>query len=572
MPSKIDPRKLTPLAFPARPDPRADWTSDPALIADALGVAELGPADCLRLELGHRYSPAAAGHFMVCCERYMNHSKGRWAGEPMRWLEWQEREWVRPIFGWMRPTGDRSIRRAYIECGKKSGKSTFAAAVQLYMLVFFGEQGAEIYSLASTREQAEIVQNQVEDMVTASPELEQRAMIQHNKHIMWPQTNSGIYCKSGRGRSGYNPFCCVFDELHEWRGMESFEKWTYGSRARDNYLHLAITNAGDDEQSVCWRQREYAAKVLAGEVKDPDWHARIYAVSRETAESEVARIGGGSNELVAARQTNPGLETMLRADDLIADIRRAVHIPAEMPNLLRFTYCVWRTSAKLEWLKPIWGACQAKYTLADLAGQPCWLGLDLSIVHDMSALVLVARLDADRYRVWPWFWLPAQRARELAKFVPTEGWQAAGRLTVTSEAVIDQNAIKQAMLSLAATHDVQGLVYDPREASLLIREIEGETGWKVYPFKQSMENYHEPTEAFEGLIRSRGMEHPGCPILTWQAEHALVRTSTQGYRKPVKPDPDGAPHRGVDGIQALIMALSQARLFEDEGPRIYALD
>lgn len=571
MTGKIDPKQLASLVYPARPDPLCDALSDPGAIRAALGVSELGPSDMVRIAGGCVYSPAAAEHFVVCCEQFLRHSKGRWAGQPLTWHEWQLRDWVRPIFGWITSEGLRAINRVYIECGKKSGKSTFAAAVAAYMAIFFGEIGAEVYCLAGTEHQARIVQLQVEQCIRNSPQLEPRARIRTGQLIQWPQTDSYIEAKSGKGASGFNPFALVMDELHEWQGASAFERWTYGSVARDNWLHLAITNAGDDEESVCYRQRSYCQDVMTGRVSDPSYYGRVYSVPRELAEAEIELVADGATDLPVARQTNPGLGTILRESDLLTDIRQAIRIPSNMANLLRFRYCVWRVAGALEWLNRWWDDCGDDYTLDDLQGQPCWIGMDLSSVCDMSAVVLVARDDGGVCRQWPLYFVPRQRAAELRKYCAVEVWEHSGHLVVQPGNTIDQLEIARRIVELCETHDVRGLVYDPKEATLIVRYVDEQMGVPLYPFRQSHENYHEPTDCYEGDIKAGVMRHPRHPILSWQAKHALCKETTHGYRKPIKPDPEGAPHKGVDGVQAAVMAFSQARLYQEDEVIGYAL-
>ena len=571
MTGKIDPKHLTPLEFKKRPDPRLDWTDNADVIAGELGVSELSAADRKRLEAGCRYSRAAARHFEDCCREYLRHSKGKWAGEPMEWHQWQLEQWVRPIFGWIMPDGTRAVNRVYIECGKKSGKSTFAAAVAAYMCVFFGEGGSEVYCLAGTEHQARIVQLQVEQCFRNAPELECRARIRSGALIQWPQTDSYIEAKSGKGASGFNPFCLVMDELHEWSGSEAFDKWTYGSVARDNWLHLAITNAGDDEESVCYRQRSYCLDVMAGKIDDPTYYGRVYSVPRELAEAEIESVADGATQLTVARQTNPGLGTILKESDLLTDIKQALRIPSNMANLLRFRYCCWRVAGSLEWLTRWWDECADDYTLADLVGQPCWVGMDLSSVCDLSAVVLVARSETGIFRQWPLYWVPRSRAADLRKYTAVEVWEKDGHITVQPGKTIDQMEIARRICEISETHDLRGLVYDPKEATLIVRYVDEQIGVNLYPFRQSHENYHEATDNFEGDVKAGVMRHPRHPILTWQAKHALCKETTHGYRKPIKPDPDGAPHKTVDGIQAAVMAYSQARLYQNDEVVAYAL-
>jgi phage terminase large subunit-like protein len=72
------------------------------------------------------------------------------------------------VFGWVKPDGKRRFRRAYIEVPRGNAKSTLSSALALYMLAADGEGGAEVYSLATTRDQARIVFGDAQTMARQS--------------------------------------------------------------------------------------------------------------------------------------------------------------------------------------------------------------------------------------------------------------------------------------------------------------------------------------------------------------------------------------------------------------------
>ena len=51
------------------------------------------------------------------------------------------------MFGIVDERGNRQFRTAYVEIGKKNGKSELAAAVALYLLFADNEPSAEVYAL-----------------------------------------------------------------------------------------------------------------------------------------------------------------------------------------------------------------------------------------------------------------------------------------------------------------------------------------------------------------------------------------------------------------------------------------
>ena len=62
----------------------------------------------------------------------LRHTKGIWAGKKFELMDWQE-QIIRDVFGVIKPNGYRQFNMAYIEIGKKNGKSELAAAVALLL-------------------------------------------------------------------------------------------------------------------------------------------------------------------------------------------------------------------------------------------------------------------------------------------------------------------------------------------------------------------------------------------------------------------------------------------------------
>ena len=102
---------------------------------------------------------------------YLHHSKGEWGGQKFKLQGWQAFV-ITAVFGWMRRSDDtRRYRVAMITTARKSGKSTTAAAVGLYLFCGDGEPGAEVVTASTKREQSKIVHSEAVRMVQASPHL-----------------------------------------------------------------------------------------------------------------------------------------------------------------------------------------------------------------------------------------------------------------------------------------------------------------------------------------------------------------------------------------------------------------
>ena len=127
------------------------------------------------------YFDAKAGDRAIQFFGFLKHTKGRnFVGKEFELSGWQAFI-IYCLFGWKNLNGDRRFRLSYTEVAKKNGKSTLAAGIGLYMMIADGEAGAEVYSCATTRDQAKIVFNEAKNMVSKSTDLSSLITVyQHN--------------------------------------------------------------------------------------------------------------------------------------------------------------------------------------------------------------------------------------------------------------------------------------------------------------------------------------------------------------------------------------------------------
>ena len=79
------------------------------------------------------FDEAAADRAVRFFEICLIHTKGEWAGQPLKLSDWQAEKIIRPLFGWKRKDGTRRYRTAYIQIPRKAGKSTLSAGIALYL-------------------------------------------------------------------------------------------------------------------------------------------------------------------------------------------------------------------------------------------------------------------------------------------------------------------------------------------------------------------------------------------------------------------------------------------------------
>jgi len=159
-------------------------------------------------------------------ERRLTHTKGSFARKPFILGPWQK-SIVRDIFGTCKPNGMRKINTAYVEVPKKNGKSEIGAGIALAGLLLDDEPGAEVYSAASTRDQATIVFRVAAQMVRQDPVLNGMCKIVDSTKTIYLRDDPNSFYRAISAdagiQDGINPHVVVFDELHRQRNRDLWD-------------------------------------------------------------------------------------------------------------------------------------------------------------------------------------------------------------------------------------------------------------------------------------------------------------------------------------------------------------
>ena len=207
---------------------------------------------------------------------FLNHTKGEWAGTPVELELWQCFV-IGSIFGWKHKDTDlRRYRTAYEQVARKNGKSTKLAGVGLYGLTGDGEQGAEVYSAATKRDQSKIIFDEAKRMVKASKHLS-KYIDTFTNNMNVPVNNSKFEPLSSDANTmdGLNVHFGLIDELHAHKTREVYDVLETATGARSQPLIYIITTAGFNRNGICYELYEYSVKVLEGTKEDDTFFAYI---------------------------------------------------------------------------------------------------------------------------------------------------------------------------------------------------------------------------------------------------------------------------------------------------------
>jgi phage terminase large subunit-like protein len=494
-------------------------------------------------------------------EKLLHHSKGEWAGKLFVLESWQKEKIIRPLFGWKRSDGTRKYRRAYVEMGRKNGKSSIGAGIALYLLYADSEPGAEIYSVAADRDQASIVFEEAKSMVETSPDLLQRSeifkrsIVNNELHGSYKVLSSDAPTKHGKSTSGL-----IFDELHAQAGRDLWDSLTTSTGARKSPLVVALTTAGFDRNSICFEQHEYARQVLEGIVDDPEFFAFIAAAPEKAdwTDPEVWKLA------------NPNLDVTIKRDYLATECHRAQISPAYENTFRRLHLSQW-TQQETRFLPiDIWDQCDQVVDPQLLEGSVCYGGLDLASSSDIAAFVLDFPNEAGEpeHHAWlPFFWIPEENMieRERKDRVPYSVWVREGLIKATEGNVIDYGVILEDIIELGKIYNIREIAFDRWGAVLISTQLQG-AGFQLVGEGQGFLTMSQPTKDLLRLVMDKRLAHGGNKVLRWMCDNLMVRQDPAGNFKPDK----SKSTQKIDGIVAGIMALDRAMRHEnDEGPSVY---
>ena len=486
----------------------------------------------------------------------LKHTTGEWYGKPFHLMPWQE-QIIRDIFGIVDADGYRQFRTAYVEVGKKNGKSELAAAIALYLLFADGEAGAEVYSCAADINQASIVFNTAKAMVEQCGDLNRLSkLIPSTKRILFKHTNSfyRVLSSETKSKQGFNVSGLIFDELFAQQTRELFDTMTkYTGDARRQPLYFLITTAGRDKTSICYEIHCKAKAVMDGSKIDPSFYPAVFGIE-ESDDWHDEKVW---------RRVNPSIGVTIPFETVQAAYEQATQNPAEEMHFRQFRLNEW-CNADIRWM-PMekWDACGEVLNEDDYEGRDCYCGLDLSSTGDLTALVLVFPPGSGekKYTVMPYYWLPEDviDLRTRRDHVPYAVWKKQGVFNTTEGNVVDYDYIVAFIAKLSERFRIREIAYDRYGAEKIRRDLEelgAEHAFEVIPFGQGFISMSPPSKDFYQFVMEGRIRHGRHPVLDWNMSNVIIDQDAAGNIKPNKKKST----EKIDGVVAMVMGLARATI------------
>lgn len=482
----------------------------------------------------------------------LTHTKGELAGTRIHLEPWQVFI-LTTVFGWLRRAdGGRRYRRAYVEVSRGNGKSTLCSGIGLYCLLADREGGAEVYSFATTRDQAKIVFGDAKVMAERNAPLRNKFGLQVLANALYvPTSNSTFQAKSAEGSTldGLNTHLAIIDELHAHKTRAVYDVVETSTGKRKNSLMFVITTAGFDTSGICYEVRTMVTKVLEKSVVDETQFGIIYGLDE----------GDDWTTVEALEKANPNWGISVRPEIITSLMKKAIALPSAVNNFKTKHLNIW-CSASSAWMDmQAWEAGEINVDRSDFEGQPCYIGLDVGAKNDVTAKVLLFPVGKS-FVVFADFYLP-EAAVEKSTNSQYRGWVEEGWITQSGGAMTDLARIEEDIRDDLSRFDVKGIAYDPWNALQLATNL-GNDGAPMVEYRNTVQNFSDPMKSLEALVQDKRVNHDGNPVLRWMMGNVVAKLDAKDNIFPRKERYENK----IDGVVALIMALGISNTSEEANP------
>ena len=493
---------------------------------------------------GYIFDQRKAERPIVFIERFCKHSKGEWAGRPLR-LELFQKAYISALFGFVdAETGYRKYRETLFYVSRKNGKSVMLSGIALYMLIADGEAGAEVYSVASKKDQAKIIYEETFNMVRQSPDLLQ--VVRKRKSDLYFKLTFSKFQPLGKNSDtldGLNSHLVIIDELHSIKDRNLYEVMKQSQSARRQPLLIMITTAGTVRECIFDDMYKYACGVCDGTITDPHFLPIIYELDSKEEWLDPMKW----------EKANPGLNTIKKLDDLIGKVERAKQSPRDLTGVLVKDFNVIQ-SVSSAWLTFDAIDNTETFSLDLFKGYYCIGGADLSRSGDLTAATLLFMDKQEKRYVVQMYFLPKdnfeQRVHE--EKIPYDKWLEAGLLRLCEGNSINYSDVTAWFMEMVERYQVTPawIYYDPYSAAYWVQEMQAQ-GFNMVKCFQGVKTLSLPMQQLGQDLTAKKINYNNNPLLKWCITNTGVKTDVNGNIQPVKAT---SPKYRIDGLASLLDA------------------
>lgn len=501
------------------------------------------------------FDEAAGERPILFIERFCKQSQGV-IGAPLE-LELFQKAYIQALFGFLeKDTGYRRFRETMFLVGRKNGKSTLLSGIALYMLIADYEGAAEIYSVATKKDQAKKVLTEAVNMIKQSPEL--RAVIKKRRNDVYFPATSSIFealASDSNTLDGLNSHAVIIDELHAIRDRNLYEVMRQSTSSRRQPLLVMITTAGTVRECIFDDMYELACDIADGVKTDETFLPILYELdNREEWTNPQMWV-----------KANPGLGTIKQYKTLAGFVDRAKNNPKDLPGVLCKDFNI-RENEAAAWLTFAEIENKATFTMDDVYDTYAVGGCDLSATTDLTCATLLIRKPEDStVYVLQHYFLPRKKIDMLddknKKEAPYKTWEKRGLLTVCEGNRVDFSAVTEWFCQMRDEYKIDAwkVGYDRALAGYWVDEMKNNS-FDMEPVAQGAFTWSQPMREMGAALADKIVNYNNNPILAWCLSNTGIKKSGINNIQPVKIK----EKRRIDGAVSLLNAwVIYVKYFED---------
>lgn len=498
------------------------------------------------------YDDRRAQHVIAFIERYCKHSKGAWGGKPVILELWQK-AMLAAGFGIVHKIDrTRKYQELMLEVARKNGKSTVGSGVGLYLQVGDGEPGADVFAVATKRDQAKLIWLEAKRMVKKSPALLKRIKPLVGELIC--ESNDSSFKPLGSDSDtldGLNVHGALLDEIHAWKDQGLYDVIVDGTSSRDQPMIFITTTAGTVRESVFDQKYDEAVMTING-YGDPDGYRNerllpiIYELDKREEWTDPA----------CWAKANPGLGTIKKVDQLAAKVEKAKANPMLVKNLLCKDFNIRETTTEA-WLPFEVLDNSATFDRSALAPKYGIGGTDLSSTTDLTAAKVIFMVPGDAHiYVMQMYWLPEDLLEKRAKEdkIPYDIWHDRGLLRVCSGNSVHPRYVTEWYQEIMTEHGIYlpWIGYDSWSAKYWVEDMSGTFGASaMIPVIQGKKTLSGPMKKLAADLESKLIVYNNNPIDKWCLSNTAIEVDKNLNIQPCKTKNQ---RRRIDGTAALLNA------------------
>ena len=487
----------------------------------------------------YRFDESLAHKPINFIEKYCRQSKGKWNGKPLKLMLFQK-ALIEAAYGFVDENNHRKYKKVIFFVARKNGKSVLASGISNYMLTKDNEGGAEVYSIATRKEQAKIVWDEAKRMIKKSPALNKRIRCLIGG-IYYDATDSYFRALASDSNSldGLNSHCVIADEVHAWKDKNLLDVMYDSMSAREQPLLLETSTMGTIRQNVFDIEYDYASQVIDGTVEDETLLPIIYELDDEKE---------WTNE-ECWYKANPALNVIKSIKDLRDKVERAKANPIELVNLLCKDFNVRQNSINA-WLS--FEELNNEEIYTEWKDSYCIGGCDLSSTTDLTCATLLGVVKG-KIRVKQMYWIPSNylEKKVTEDKIPYDKWLKNGWLKLSGDSKIDYHDITVWFMEQVTKEDLRPLWvgYDSWNAQFWCDEMK-EQGFDMVEVRQGFKTESAPLKQMKADLIDKKINYNNNPITKWNLSNVAVKTDENDNIMITKEK----SRQRIDGVASLMDA------------------